>query len=647
MASGSVSKKMRLAITLEETYLVNQDPVFKMLLIGETGSGKTSLINLFCNCALIEDTDTDQLQLNEMKEYNDILLEDPEAKKMESKTTGAKQYVTRLHKLDIGIIDTPGFGDTRGFDKDSENIEKIIQILKSTEYINCVCLVINGRSARLSPSIKYVLTEITTILPQEIVNNLIVVFSNTNDELELNFDAEELNRYFQNKILTDRFFYIENPYCKLLKAKTKQSLSVDTTQNLARSFMVTAAVLRRMYSVVKNFKPVHTFHFITLYDKKQEIEKNVIKILAKYDQQRELDIRIKHKQEEVEAALRAKKLYSNYKTTNKFKRYNLKDTEKYNIICAVPHCYSNCHISCHLEKSFDKESYRDCTSIQQNGYCTKCHHYYKYHYHSEVIFVEEDCEEELIDPIMKKDYQKCLKMEEKAKMLRQQLQKHKEQSKKEKERLSQELLIVLDQFHAKGMNRNYAKLLQTQIDTIELRLKDVDELDTTPLQKIKEELEIKLKIIQHALHEEPYGWSELEIQKKREWASSCLKLDSQSQDFMTEAQIRKAFIEVSKAYHPDKGGDSKHFERIQRAKDILLAMNHPVMNAEPCPFKDSNIVSSRFTCDGGLMFIEDYGVKVIIPKGAIENSCVEVQAAASLFAPFVVPDNCQDRKSVV
>ena len=65
------------------------------------------------------------------------------------------------------------------------------------------------------------------------------------------------------------------------------------------------------------------------------------------------------------------------------------------------------------------------------------------------------------------------------------------------------------------------------------------------------------------------------------------------------------------------------------------------MNAEPCPFKDSDIVSSKFTCDGGLMFIENYGVKVIIPKGAIENSCVEVQAAASLFGPFVVPDNCR------
>ena len=563
----SVAKKRRLAITLEEIdNPILSDPYFKMLLIGETGSGKTSLINLFCNCALVEDIDTDQLKLNDIKEYNDIQLEDPEAKKMESKTTGAKQYVTRLHKLDIGIIDTPGFGDTRGFDKDSENIKKIIQILNSTEHINCVCLVINGRSARLSPSIKYVLTEITTILPQEIVNNLIVVFSNTNDELELNFDAEELNRYFQNKILSHRIFYIENPCCKLLKAKNKQSLSIDATQSLARSFNVTAAVLQRMYNVVKAFKPVHTFHFITLYEKKQEIEKNVIKILAKYDQQRELDKRIKQEQEEVETALRAKKVFSNYKTTKKFTRHNPKDTDRHNTLCGAPHCYSNCHVPCNLEKSFDKERFKSCKSIQPNGYCRVCHHPYIYHYHNEVMFVKEECEEELIDPQMKEDFDKCLIMEERAKMLMQQLQISKEQSEKEKERLSQELLIVLDQFHAKGMNRNYAKLLQTQIDTIELRLKDVDEMDTAPLRKTKEELEEKLKLIKQTLDEEP--WLGTNIPRKREWACSCLKLDPKYS--LTDAQIRKAYKEVSKTYHPDKGGDDEHFKRAQHAKEFLL-----------------------------------------------------------------------------
>ena len=541
-------------------------PSFKMLLIGETGSGKTSLINLFCNCALIENLGDDKMQLSNIREFHDIELEDSESKKMQSKTTGAKEYSTMLGKLELGIIDTPGFGDTRGLDKDSENVKKIIQTLKDTNHINCVCLVINGRNARLNTSIKYVLTEITTILPNEIVNNLIVVFTNTNDELELNFDIDELSRYFSNKISQDRIFYIENPCCKLTKAKTKQALSSDAIQSLARSFNVTAKVLQRMNTTVKNFKPVHTFHFISLYRKKEEIEKNVITILAKFDQQRELDERIRAQQEEITAALKQKKLYSDYKTTQTFTRQIPIKTDRHNTLCKVPHCYSNCHVPCYLEKAIDNEPLRNCASIKKDGNCKKCGHNYTKHYHGEMIFETKECVEELIDPKMKEQFEKSSDIEERAKILMEQSQKRKKESEKEKERLSKELLIVLDQFHAKSLNRNYVKVLQMQIDVIKLRIKDIDALETVSLQKTLEELEKKFKLIQQTLEKEP--WSKTDEQKTREWACSCLGLDSKCS--LTPRQIEKSFKQVSKKYHPDKGGDDEHFKRIKHAKDILL-----------------------------------------------------------------------------
>lgn len=65
----------------------------------------------------------------------------------------------------------------------------------------------------------------------------------------------------------------------------------------------------------------------------------------------------------------------------------------------------------------------------------------------------------------------------------------------------------------------------------------------------------------------------------------------------------------------------------------------PVVSKEQCPFKYSNIVSRKFSSDGGVMIIEEYGVTVTVPKGAIEDHCVEIQAAASLFGPFVIPDD--------
>ena len=65
-------------------------------------------------------------------------------------------------------------------------------------------------------------------------------------------------------------------------------------------------------------------------------------------------------------------------------------------------------------------------------------------------------------------------------------------------------------------------------------------------------------------------------------------------------------------------------------------------NQEPCPLSDSDITSVHFTSTGGVMVIEEYGVKVNVPSGAIEDQHkVEIQAAASLFGAFDIPTDCR------
>ena len=65
-----------------------------------------------------------------------------------------------------------------------------------------------------------------------------------------------------------------------------------------------------------------------------------------------------------------------------------------------------------------------------------------------------------------------------------------------------------------------------------------------------------------------------------------------------------------------------------------------VKNQEPCPLTDSDTTSIHFTSTGGVMAIEEYGVTVNVPSGAIEDHhIVEIQAAASLFGPFNIPSD--------
>jgi hypothetical protein len=44
---------------------------------------------------------------------------------MASKTSDAKRYAIKIGHVNLTVIDTPGFGDTRGPNVDKENFEKI------------------------------------------------------------------------------------------------------------------------------------------------------------------------------------------------------------------------------------------------------------------------------------------------------------------------------------------------------------------------------------------------------------------------------------------------------------------------------------------------------------------------------------------
>jgi len=73
---------------------------FKMLLIGETGSGKTSFLNLLCNCGLVQALGFTE-GLAQFRQFNDIKLENAESRKLESKTTDAKLYNVEMGELKV------------------------------------------------------------------------------------------------------------------------------------------------------------------------------------------------------------------------------------------------------------------------------------------------------------------------------------------------------------------------------------------------------------------------------------------------------------------------------------------------------------------------------------------------------------------
>ena len=283
---------------------VFKDKAFKMLLIGEIGSGKTSFLNLFYNCAITAEG---------IEQFNDIKLEKAQAFPMETKTDGATLYNVVVDDLKVGVIDTPGFGDPRGFEQDKMNAQRIIDTLKREEYINCVCLVINGRQLRADDLLKYVFTEIAAILPKSILDNVIVVFSNTRDFLDVNFDLDLLKEYFEIEVKKN-IFCVENPYCRFQKAKAKVGqLGRDrVVKSLQKEVEETSEVLTEMCETIKDFPQVQTYQFIELYEKKKDIEKNVAASRTACDNKSRLEKSLKDAKAEIDAAVNVRSLNKGY-----------------------------------------------------------------------------------------------------------------------------------------------------------------------------------------------------------------------------------------------------------------------------------------------------------------------------------------------
>jgi GTP-binding protein EngB required for normal cell division len=467
---------------------------YKMLVVGETGSGKTSFLNLICNYNLVL-TLGYEVGVEHFRSFNKIKFES-NTRQMESKTNNATKYSIDISGWSVGIIDTPGFGDSRGIEMDKQNVKKIIDALKNEEYINCVCLVTNGRSPRMSATLNYVLSEITAILPKTVIDNVIVVFTNTTGMLHLTFDISELTAFFGRNI--EQFFCIDNPYCLFEKVKKDpKGLTIDKiAQGLKDEFEKSAKVIKGMFDKIKDFQQVHTNEFIKLYQKKQEVELTVLTVLSEYNNQTKIEKAIAVEEEKLQAAERTKNLNVNFESQVELTKPVT--TAHHNTLCGYPDCYSNCHERCSLPKSFDKETFLRCACINRSsaGVCKKCNHSYTYHYHNEVRF--EKVTTPLIDEEAKAKYEEAKTAKETSEVTKAQLQRLKTESERKKKVLSEKLTAALEEFQGLGLNRNYLVLLENQLHVIEMYL-ETDEGNKEHLEKTKKELKKKIAIVRDSV----------------------------------------------------------------------------------------------------------------------------------------------------
>ena len=193
-----------------------KDKSLNIMILGETGIGKStwlhSLINYIQNIQLEENNRYflfDEKSLQE--EYQKLHGKKPCGCSVTDKPAiysieASKQFINPLR-----IIDTPGFGNTRGPIYDEKIINDIIDILCSSDiaYINAICLMFKANQNHETDRFNMIINQIFSLFGEDIKNNIIILFSFADDfnyVSALNI-LKDKNGIFYNLIGNDKFHY--------------------------------------------------------------------------------------------------------------------------------------------------------------------------------------------------------------------------------------------------------------------------------------------------------------------------------------------------------------------------------------------------------------------------------------------------------
>ncbi|CAF3569851.1 unnamed protein product [Rotaria sp. Silwood1] len=170
-------------ISKKEENVSSTSDITNILLLGETGVGKSTFINAFANYLTFNTLEEAQrnepvvlmpvsflmttgdnfeehiVKFGDIDDSNNEDFDHPG----QSVTQHCKAYVFYLNGTDqqkLRIIDTPGFGDTRGIEQDDLNMEPILEYVNNLSHLNAICFLLKPNASRLNISFRSCITHL-------------------------------------------------------------------------------------------------------------------------------------------------------------------------------------------------------------------------------------------------------------------------------------------------------------------------------------------------------------------------------------------------------------------------------------------------------------------------------------------------------
>jgi len=220
--------------TISSLLPVPSEETINILLLGETGVGKSTFINAFANYLTFDTIQEAQIghpvvlipvsfliTVGDNFDEHNVKFGDIDASNNEdfnhpgqSVTQRCKSYVFNTHGKKLCIIDTPGFGDTRGLGQDDLNMQHVLEYIKDISHLNSICFLLKPNESRLNIFYRSCLIQVCSLLKSNPSSKIVFCFTNARSTFYTPGDTAPLLKKMLASLPTDAVPFIrDNTFC--------------------------------------------------------------------------------------------------------------------------------------------------------------------------------------------------------------------------------------------------------------------------------------------------------------------------------------------------------------------------------------------------------------------------------------------------
>uniref|UniRef100_A0A8C1YFJ3 Uncharacterized protein n=1 Tax=Cyprinus carpio TaxID=7962 RepID=A0A8C1YFJ3_CYPCA len=376
---------------------IRHKPHKTILMVGETGTGKTTLINVMINYML-------GVQ-REDKVWFEITDDQSDRTSVHSQTSSITVYGFYLQEspIHLTIIDTPGYGNTHGIDLDkdiSTSLHRLSELECWVQEIDAVCLVIMAHQNRLSDRQIYIFDALQTLFGRDIADNIILLFTHSTGAPPKNAltAVKEANiKCAVNDKIQPVFFLFDN--CQTDAVDEEHETIQEQSWNLSFRGM------KGLFQCLDKKCSISLKLTQDVLQKREQLEANISNLQSHVQKMKEKENKLKQTQETL------KKNQEYVKNDENFEyEVEVPYKEKVDVdpaVASMAMCCSVCEENCHYPGCWWVSNLSWC-SVMKNYHCTvctnKCH--YSKHVKTAKIYVTNTKKEKRTNEDLKKELNK-------------------------------------------------------------------------------------------------------------------------------------------------------------------------------------------------------------------------------------------------